>query len=90
MLAPVDTGPKCSLIHGNPQKLSGPLGSTDGYGGQVIVVRKVILTLHIGHSPPGEYEVFILPTPENIWGIGMLYKVKLGTPFSVCSASRLE
>lgn len=45
MTALVDTGAECTLIHGNPQKLSGPLSTTDGYRGQIVTVRKVPLTL---------------------------------------------
>ena len=30
MMALVDTETKCTLIYGNPQKISGPLSSTEG------------------------------------------------------------
>lgn len=36
---------ECTLIHGRPQKFSGPLKCPDGYGRQTVMVRKVFLTL---------------------------------------------
>ena len=52
MMALVNIGAKRTLIHGNPQKVFGPLSVIDGYRGQVIVVRKVPLTLQVGCSLP--------------------------------------
>lgn len=68
MTALVDTGAECTLIHGDPQKFSGPLSATDGYGVQVVMLRKVPLTLQIGCSPLWKYEGFVFfpcpPTPS--------------------------
>ncbi|TKC36182.1 hypothetical protein EI555_004382 [Monodon monoceros] len=44
----------------------------DGFQGQLVMVRKVPLTLQIGCSPPQEYEDFISPIPENILGTDIL------------------
>lgn len=66
MTALVDTGAECTLIHGDPQKFSGPLSATDGYGAQVVMLRKVPLTLQIGRSLLWKYEgfvFFICPPP---------------------------
>lgn len=43
----------------------------------MVVVRKIPLTLQIGHSPPltpppQEYEIFISPIPENILSTDIL------------------
>ena len=38
----------------------------DGYGGQAVVVRKVLLTLE--HPPPWEYEVFNLFNTREYMG----------------------
>lgn len=45
----VDTG---ALIHGDPQRFSGPFSIIDGYRGKMVVVTKVSLTRQIGRSPP--------------------------------------
>lgn len=36
----------------NSPKFSGSLSATDGYGGQMVVGRKFLMTLQIGHRPP--------------------------------------
>ena len=41
-MALVDTGVKCTLIYSNPQKFPDPLSIIDGYGGQIVMIRKVL------------------------------------------------
>ena len=48
------------------------------------MVRKVPLTLQIGHSPPQEYKVFVSLIPENILGIDILQGQTLQTSISKC------
>lgn len=74
----VDTGAKLTLIRSNPQ-VSGPLSTIDGCRGEMVMVRKVPLTLRIGCSPPQECKLFIFPIPENIQGIDILQGLTLQT-----------
>lgn len=76
-------------MHGNPQKFSGPLGTIDGYGRQVVEVGKVVLTLKIGILSQ-ENMRFLSLQYQRTYGALVSYKVKLCTPLSVSSASRLE
>lgn len=78
-MALVDSGAECAVTHGNPQKFSGPLSAIDGYGGQMVVVGEVLLTLQNGRSPSRGYEVFISPIPESIWGTEILQGQTLHT-----------
>lgn len=86
MTALVHNGVECILLPGNPQKFSGPISAINGE--QMVMVRKVPLTLQAGHSPPGEYKVFISPVPENIWSL-TTYEVKLCKPLLMNSTSGL-
>lgn len=52
----VDNRNERTLIHGNPQECPGPLRADYGCEGQTVMVRKYLLTLQTGHSPP-----FLLP-----------------------------
>ena len=52
MTTPVGSEAECTLIHGNPQKFFGLHSAIDDYGRQIVMVRKVSLTLQIGHSHP--------------------------------------
>ena len=72
VLALVDTGAECSLIHGNPEWFPGTPTIIDGYGGRAIRVKKAQIPLGIGHLPPKEYTVYISPIPEYIFGIDIL------------------
>lgn len=51
-MALVNDGVEYSLICGNSPKFSGSLSATNGYGRQMVVGRKFLLTLEIGHSTP--------------------------------------
>ena len=72
VLALVDTGAECSLIHGNPERFPGTPAVIDGYGGNTIRVKKAQISLGIGCLPPKEYIMYICPTPEYILGIDIL------------------
>lgn len=60
VLALVDTGADCSLIYGNPDKFPGKLAYVDGYGGRIVKVKPVSLSLGIGHLLPQVYTVCLL------------------------------
>lgn len=52
MTALVGTGAQCSLIYGDHQKFGGLLSTINGYGEQMVMAKKISLTLKNGHSPP--------------------------------------
>ena len=72
VLALVDTGAECSLIHGNPEHFPRTPAVTNGYGSKAIRVKKAQITLEIGCFPPKDYTVYISPIPEYILGIDIL------------------
>ena len=48
VMALVDTGAECSLVHDKPEQFPGRSAHIDGYGGQNIEVKAVSLPLEIG------------------------------------------
>lgn len=87
MIALVDPGAECSLIHGDFQKLSGPLSDIGAYRGYTVIVRKVFLTPKIGHPPSN---VFLSLQDQRTYWTLISRKVKFCKPLLVNSASGLE
>lgn len=48
VMALVDPGAECSLVHGKPEQFNGHSAYTEGYGGQNTEVKAVSLPLEIG------------------------------------------
>ena len=79
VLALVDTGAECSLIHGNPEWFPRTPTIVDGYGGNAIRVKKAQIPLGIGCLHSKLYTVYISTIPEYILGIDILQGLWLQT-----------
>ena len=48
VLALIDTGVECPLLHGYPEEFPGPEASVDGYGGHSVRAKAAQFSLGIG------------------------------------------
>lgn len=65
-MALADTGAETSTIYVNPSWFPGTHTVIGGFGGTMISVTQTWLKLGVGHLPPQEYKVSIVPTQEYI------------------------
>ena len=72
-------------LHGNPEKFPGPEVSIDGYGGHIVRVKAVQLSLGIRCLPPMN-RVYVSPIPEYILSIDVLQGLWLHTSAGVSPA----
>ena len=79
VMALVDPGDECSLVHGKPEQFPGRSTYIDGYGAQSIEVEAVSLPLEIGQLPVRVYIVYVSPILEYILGIDVLQGLVLQT-----------
>lgn len=66
-MALLDTGAKCTLIHDQPQRCSGPLSTDDGYRRQTLMISKV---------PHENMKFSSLQYQRTCWSL-IFYKVSL-------------
>lgn len=79
VLALVDTGENCSLIHENPEQFPRSVIQIDGFRGQIVRVKAVSVPLGIATLPPCTYTVYVSPLPEYILGVDVLHGLSLQT-----------
>ena len=75
----MDTGADNTLLCGNLNKFSGSTETIERYGGQIISVQQVPVTLGISRLPPQTYQVHISPIQEYILGIDVLQSLTVNT-----------
>ena len=83
VMALVDPGDECSLVHGKPEQFPGRSTYIDGYGAQSIEVEAVSLPLEIGQLPVRVYIVYVSPILEYILGQALIQSAE-ESGFEIC------